>query len=97
MVSYVSGKVSMIAPHRYIVDRILEKCPLALQESDGTHDDMGSVAFDLKGVVSLNARVKRAAFLKDRELAKLISHQQHAFRCQDIINSYNSSEMYLYV
>ncbi|KAJ3302926.1 LMBR1 domain-containing protein 2 [Kappamyces sp. JEL0829] len=77
---------------RPMVDTILEKCPLALNERHAALEEASSVKFTALYLASLHARIKRAHFVNKRQQAKLKSLYQDAFFYQDVITNLRKSD-----
>lgn len=76
-----------------IAEKLLEKCPLALQERSSNDDgeDVSRV-ITKKGLVALHARINRALKGQERDKARLQFLLQRAFFFQDVIQHYQSPE-----
>ena len=93
ILGHASTKIQPDDELRPILDKLLEKCPLALNQRNMAEEEEGlPPTFTKSSLVVLNTRLKRALFLNDRETAKLKTLQLQAFRCEDIIENYTRSD-----
>ncbi|KAH9276402.1 hypothetical protein BASA83_001095 [Batrachochytrium salamandrivorans] len=91
-VGYASRKIGSEDELRPLVDTLMEKCPLALQQRNvGNEDDDLPATLTRAKLIDLHARIKRAIFLSERDQALLRYLEHHAFLCQDIMANYESS------
>ena len=81
-------------PLRPFVDRVLKKCPLALNERHSS-PNQDENSFTINQIVDLHARIMRATYLNKRENAKLTLMQNEAFKCQDVLAASNNLERML--
>ncbi|KAI8916338.1 LMBR1-like membrane protein-domain-containing protein [Gorgonomyces haynaldii] len=91
LASLASRTISPDDSNRFIVDAIMEKCPLALQDRHVSDEEDTRIKIDTKYLIGLHARIKRAVDVQSRNLARIATMQRKAFLCQDIIASYNST------
>eukprot|EP00842_Homolaphlyctis_polyrhiza_P005125 jgi/Hompol1/5613/HPOL_004576-RA len=74
LVGHASRKIQSGDPLRELVDKLVEKCPLALQERNfATDDDDLPPTFTRASLIDLNARISRATFLNVRDQARFKS------------------------
>ncbi|KAI8929153.1 LMBR1-like membrane protein-domain-containing protein [Entophlyctis helioformis] len=86
LIGHASRKIPNGDPLRPLVDKMMEKCPLALQQrAIGDEGDDLPPAFTRDKLIDLHARIRRAAFADERNQAQLRYLLQHAFVCQDIV------------
>ncbi|KAJ8329652.1 hypothetical protein QVD99_003940 [Batrachochytrium dendrobatidis] len=92
LVGHASRKIETGDALRPLVDQMMEKCPLALQQRSAAEeeDDLPN-SFTRDKLIDLHARIKYAAFLSERDQALLKYLEQNAFLCQDIIANYGNS------
>ncbi|RKO83422.1 hypothetical protein BDK51DRAFT_35138, partial [Blyttiomyces helicus] len=89
-IAYASKKVEFDDPLRPIVDKLMEKCPLALEERNVNDDEDQPAEITNAHLVSLHARIKSAVKVSSRTQAQYHFLLQKAFLYQDIISNSNS-------
>jgi hypothetical protein len=92
LVALASQKISQNDPNRPKLDKILEKCPLALNERHAVVEDGTLMEFNEKTLSLLHARIKRAQYINKRQHAKLKIAQDKAFFYQDILANYSNTQ-----
>ncbi|KAJ2995915.1 LMBR1 domain-containing protein 2 [Globomyces sp. JEL0801] len=89
IVANVAQRIIPGDPLRPKLDKILERCPLALNERTRLMEEDTSAEYDEKRLALLHGRIKRAQFLLKREQARLKFLEQRAFLYQDMIAAQN--------
>ncbi|KAI8823560.1 LMBR1-like membrane protein-domain-containing protein [Fimicolochytrium jonesii] len=94
-IAIASKETPLDSELRYFVDKLIQKCPLALEERNLDRNlDADEIPAEVTEayLVDLHARIKRAAKLHDRSQAQYRFLCQKAFLYQDIIENYRNKE-----
>ncbi|TPX61256.1 hypothetical protein SpCBS45565_g07299 [Spizellomyces sp. 'palustris'] len=90
-IAIASRKIELGDALRPLVDTLMEKCPLALEERNIDREEMvADVNEDY--LISLHARIKRAVKVLDRTQAQYHFLLQKAFLYQDVIENYRNKD-----
>jgi hypothetical protein len=85
LLALASQKIPQNDPVRPKLNKILERCPLALNERNAAVEEANNIEFNEATLVTLHARIVRSQFLNKRQQAKMKMAQEKAFLYQDIL------------